>query len=746
MNLKKWLTVIITMLILFSSPNILTAEGAGNRVELTTSVPLKGVYKNNSLVSVYVHAKNGGSAFSGELVLSRKDMNITVPISYGQELNLTANEEKDVVIEVNSDSLMGDRLIGVSLYQGGKEMSWTSIQPLSVHHEWIAGVLSSEESAFHFLSLVQPEDHRGLIVKSLDPKDIPNDSVILENLDVLAMGHLPSDLSPDQANAIKSWVAEGGTLIVSGGKAYEGTLNVFGSWLPYSSAKTVAQSTKELQELSETQPPLSLVDSLQQSEQPFYRVQKGKGSILVVAYDVTREPMASWQGNKQLWTNIIREQLFSTMQKKESGLRVDHELIELSYMSPGVQPPHLPTLTILWGIYILVISPLLYFFLKRRDKREWAWVVIPSFSLLFTAGVYWGGGYSVAKENSSHTVSKVQILSGDSAKVNTATSFLVIQGGNYQIEKTSNSKVIPHQFSYRENVNEVLIRENGNIEFLRVPYLTMKPAYTKGMAQDLGAMEGNMMTEENRIYGTVKNNTVFDLKKVKILMGLQEISIGDLAKGEEVKIDKTLKRVYSRQNDPIHNPKITLEERLKRSLTQIPYQDSPITIVGLSEQGESVFDLVGKKEKKYFSTMVSQGLALTPGSNGKQIFPYGTLPIRTGEVKGNWDYNQYEYYLERGFLNFALTVKPNGFQPERIQIPLNEAPYQTFEKSIYHVKEDRWEKIPQGEALTLTGEKMDDYVTHHGELILRFENPTDVRFTLPAPQFLVEGEVAKKHD
>ncbi|RXT13525.1 hypothetical protein [Ammoniphilus sp. CFH 90114] len=746
--------LMIGLLLCFFLQGGLTAEAENNKLNMAISVdvPLDGIYKNGKMVRFYVTMKNQDQPFTGEMVVQSVEMGHTQILSQPKQFQIETDEQKTVEIDVHSDQLMNAwRHVGISILQGGEELEWIPVTGLQPQHEWVIGVISRDSNAFHFLSMAHPEQGRNLTIKQIKPSSLPKESILMNHLDVLAIGDLAEGLEKEQSEAIKEWVLSGGVLVVSGGRSYESTVKYLGDILPYSSEETQTRKiSQDIEMLSEMKPPVDQVSVLKEATETFHAVSFGKGTILTVAYDVTEEPIASWQGNKALWQQVMKRWLLDSVTRKDMRAISDYGLMELSYMTPGVTPPHFPLISSIWIVYILIVTPGLFLLLKRRGKREWAWFLIPSLSIFLTAGIYGLGKYMVAKDDVVHTVSAIDILHDQQAEVNSATSFLMIDGGTFTVEQVEGATLIPNHRGRTESTESVITFENGSFQFRKIPYLSMKEAYAHSLRKDVGYIENKLYIDEERVKGKVRNLTVFDLKNVLVTVGMQEIHLGDLPRGKDIEVDVSLKRVYvpdsillDREEEGRVLNRHERMERLQRSHYEYNATSIPVTITGWSEEGIEVFNVVDREEKKYYSTIVRQNTTLIASSNGKQIYPYGTLPLRIGETKGNWEGVQGGYYVSNGFLNFALKVQPNGLMVDRIEVPLNETPYKPFEKKIYNVKKDRWDTVESNQPIILTGTEKEEYITPQGEIVLRFYQESEERVFLPQPFFLVEGQVIK---
>lgn len=721
-----------------------------SEIEMTVDMPLKGIYKpmNDQVVSVNVHLRNRGKPFSGEIVLRGGERAVDQDLSYRQEVIISSQEKKEVSLRVLSSRLGSDRGIGVALIQKGRLVNWTPLSIGEVHQEWVVGVLSSTPDAYSFFNLAQTESKRGISVRQLQLADLPEDAWSLDALDVLALGNIPAGLTQKQQQAITNWVKSGGVLVVSGGKSLASIKAVFPQLIPYSS-DTAMENVKspifaELSDFGSVRNFPQQIETLKSVHHLLTYSKAGNGNVLILAVDFTKEPFAGWSGNKSLWSKVLSQLLSDADFQKQNDL-TKNQLVESSRLIPGVTPPNLPLITGLWVVYILLIGPLLYIFLKKKDRREWAWGAIPLVSIVLAVGIYFLGKYQVAKTDVIHTAAKVEILDPHLAKVESAASVLMIQGGDYTVKRPSDSLFYAN-FIGRASEDPVLIKVDGSIQYDHVPYLTTQQAHAEMFRNNLGSIRTTLYVENNRLKGAIQNQTSFPLKEARIHLGSQIFELGNLNQGQLVHVNQPIQKIYLPQRDEeqLNQQKPPSRWDLLETIVNnskdpnLPVKSS-LQITALSEKGVPVFDVADRKEIAYYSTLLVQNVQMDPAANGKVIYPFGSLPARIGEASGKWEPVQNGYQLNNGFLNIALKVRPEQFLAEKVEIPINEAPYRPFTIKIFNVKKNEWESVEQTKPLFLIREQLQNYLTPQGELIIRFINPTESRLILPIPYFQSEG-------
>lgn len=246
---------------------------------------------------------------------------------------------------------------------------------------------------------------------------LPDSSHGYGSIDVLALGDLPLDLLTEvQWEAIVEWVKDGGALVVSGGP----DINRFRS-RPLAEILPIAPSrvrqvralpalgdrygvTPSLGGQGGSAPTTALIDGslksdavalCRQGDLPLVSMRRlGNGTVFFTAFDVMAPEFRAWRGQPALWTEILR------LSARE--LRVG-QLIQAANLSPsyasrqiadamaGVQSTQAPShafIGLFLLLYLLCLVPLNYYLLKRRDRKEMAWITAPLIILLFTSGAY----------------------------------------------------------------------------------------------------------------------------------------------------------------------------------------------------------------------------------------------------------------------------------------------------------------------------------------------------------------------
>lgn len=238
------------------------------------------------------------------------------------------------------------------------------------------------------------------------PEDLPRDFVSYDPIDVVVINDAPlSQLSEDQARALKLWVASGGMLIVTGGVDAVGlhTAGLDGI-LPVDLIGSA--SVPALGDLTDIYGPfdasaaLLLLDSrlkndgraiIGSKEKAIIAESKyGSGLVRFVAYNPKLNPYRSWTAARHLWVDLLMpvidtksSQPWLPKVRRTSGnvsMNAQNFLFKLADIKPTSSNYFLFFLL----FYVLAVGPVNYFALKYFKKLDLAWVTIPAVILVFT--------------------------------------------------------------------------------------------------------------------------------------------------------------------------------------------------------------------------------------------------------------------------------------------------------------------------------------------------------------------------
>ena len=143
---------------------------------------------------------------------------------------------------------------------------------------------------------------------------------------------------------------------------------------------------------------------------------RGRGTVTVLTFSPEREPFRSWKARTWFWAKLNRvprewfdESRFNTW----GGTSVDGvfgSLIE----SRQVRKLPVFWLLLLLVVYLLVIGPFDYWFLKRINRQMLTWITFPAYVVLFSLLIYYIGYRLRSGESEWNELHVVDVMTGGS--------------------------------------------------------------------------------------------------------------------------------------------------------------------------------------------------------------------------------------------------------------------------------------------------------------------------------------------
>lgn len=201
-------------------------------------------------------------------------------------------------------------------------------------------------------------------------------------------------------------------------------------------------------------------------------------------------------------------------------------------------------------VYVLVIGPPLYFVLKKLDRRNLIWVIVPVFSVLFGSFIYGIGGETRRDDpyigflninTQENGILNQEMIFGVTAPYNddydlnfSGDKDIVpeVEGGYYY---SSAAAAVPQDSDYN-----IAVKYGGDTTQIRVrDYPAFETVYFN--ATSSGPAEGEVLSsvsfDELKVSGEITNALGYDLKQAILYAYGVIYPLGDLKQGESVAVD-----------------------------------------------------------------------------------------------------------------------------------------------------------------------------------------------------------------
>jgi hypothetical protein len=137
---------------------------------------------------------------------------------------------------------------------------------------------------------------------------------------------------------------------------------------------TIARLDKTLRDIG----PLLILAEEGQEHPLAVRMPFGQGSVTILAVDLDRKPFTAWDGRVEFWQRLA-ERLAPRAVTADEQNDLATDLQKELEVFPDVRPISFGWVAFIIFLYIVVVGPLDYLFLRKVLKRlEWTWVTFPA--------------------------------------------------------------------------------------------------------------------------------------------------------------------------------------------------------------------------------------------------------------------------------------------------------------------------------------------------------------------------------
>ncbi|MFC4775184.1 hypothetical protein ACFO9Q_00115 [Paenibacillus sp. GCM10023252] len=769
------------------------------RLQMEAEVSYNGMTKDQEWYPVRLTVTNNTDKdLKGEIVLSALSPFDGTTTDYAVEAELPKHTPMTYTLALPGIQLNKDTN-EVNFYQGSKKsgtripilnsqgQSYLESNPLSSN---TIGVISRDPDTLNFLPALNQRGYNVSIIP-IKEEQLPESAVLLDSFQTIVINDTAtSSWSERQVKAINGWVQGGGTLVLAGGAGYDKTARAFESITPVkpggtaslTSASTLSLAGGKPLELNSTVT-LSKGDTaadgqilLAEGGIPL-AVSKpmGKGTVLYVAFDPSLEPLASWSGSPMLWAKLLKNNL-SALPSGLNNNQLFYGLQNIIDYFPSIQPPDFKLLLVIFIIYMIIVAPVLYVILAKRDKREWAWWLIPAVSVITGIVIFYFGADD-KRQILAHNIQVVELTGrGDGVRTGAIGVFMP-QGGTVEVKYKDEKSLI----SYGSNQGRMggggvdlagltkvsSQKDAAQITWQGVPYWSTRKAWVT--SEPIGDQAGSFLIKSRKVQGdyevTVTNETNHHLKHVHVVMSGQVYSIGELDKQESgvVKLPAAAAPLsnngyyplgymifpnnnqpngsFINTNDEAHRERELLDQyyqnMMNNSRNNSGISPNSPQIIAFSYDHEPMYEVNGKEVRSDNLTMWTQKLEYLTDGKQETVLPFGTVtPVITEQGATRVDYHgDGAMYATKGELQFEYNLPSTStVQYKELTVHIDSASQQqNLTWSIWSAQKQQWVDVPVDPG------KVAPYLVEG--MVIRMKvtinNDTDLRL----PQISLRGDV-----
>jgi len=781
-RLPAALAALLALLLAWPVPRSFAAD-AEEAIELRWELGFQSVYKEGEYTRLLLTLTNrAGRDLRGDVVLAYDD-------GFPKEIAVPAELPRDtpVVVEMTVPGMIYSKTNNeIRFYEGGAgsgrrielKGSTPYLNGTGVHSTLI-GVVARDPDTMNFLALLSS---RGYDIRTvaLKEEELPADALRLETLDMLVLNDAATGSWPqEKIDAIRSWIIRGGKLIVSGGAGYAKTAAAFADLVPVAPGGTavlesapileaigggpfdpgtpITVSTGELQAGTVT-----LADGVPVAAVRPY----GAGSVLYAAFDPSVEPFAGWSGTPLLWERILSD---AGLQPGVMNVYYGYGYNFWNYDSvlsyfPSLKPPKIGSLSLFFIVYVLLAAPVLYLVLKRLDRREWMWWIIPVLSVACSVVIFAAGSGDKRTEK-AHSARIVQLAGDGWADRTAAAAVFVPSGGTVSASFDGAGFAVPLrddelvQSGFEGLKGSKVARmsdREAEAEWRNVPYWSIRKAWVHlGASSGYGRFDATYAYDGQLLNMTVTNNTAADLTHVHVLMNQTAYSVGDLKRGAS----GTVRIPYNGGGPGVgfglpgyqvfpltHGDDPHVRERglLDAYVNDVRSRNSVAPmIIGFSTDGEGWFEVNGSEVPSDNVTLWVQPVDMTVVDALAGV-PRIVQPVVTESSLREYANSPYEHRMEMadGTIRFEYPL-PWRDEPHSALTVIQSEPVTTegVTLSVWNEAAGAWEEVPMNAVSYKLPGPAESYVTERRTVRMQLAVAGRIMYRLP--DLKLEGGVSE---
>lgn len=475
---KRVISLLIIALLVSLVPMAQLQEGSP-AISLTLNAGYDGLFRENEWFPLRVQISNDGADVAGRVVVRPERAGNAFTNTFSVPVDMPAGSRKSVFLYVTARSYATEVRVeflddsGISLAEQANPLRNV------LYQDQLHVVLTQASAGSVDLTSVRSGGYNAYQSNWLI-ENIPDRAAALDAVDTLLFTDIDTGpLTTAQQQALADWVAEGGHLIVTGGTNWQATAAGLTDLLPLmpdgSDTESNLDSLGALAGAGELQGETiiatgTLADDarvLAETEASVPLVARhtlGLGTVDYLAVDPLAQPLRDWTGLNDLWFMLT-----STLPPQPSWTR---DLVEIDRAANAVEV--LPGLNLLPDVlplcgflaaYVALIGPLNYVVLNRINRREWAWLTMPIFILLFS-GLAWAVGFNL--RGNTATISRLAVVESwpdvERAQVSGLVGLLSPRRTDYTLMMTDGSLLRPMARTIQANPFAASVQSSTDIQ------------------------------------------------------------------------------------------------------------------------------------------------------------------------------------------------------------------------------------------------------------------------------------------
>jgi len=542
------------------------AAVASDSLELNAEVGYDGVYMINRQTPVKVTLYNNGEDFKGKVSVKvfstiRSMYQSGSYILYEQNIDLNAGGAGEYNFTVYPEATATYMNVKVLDEKGGVVASVNPfLKPYTPEQVMTAVVTDTKSDSLNYLkNLYIGEDiytntgksYSTNYVTFLNSDSFPDNSELLETFGAIIIDDFHSEsLTDSQKSALLNWVEEGGLLVIGTGLNADKTLKGLDSVFDFSiNGNDTAFCFGGTANIANISIPNSEVLDSENSKPLTQLVEVGDGKIVVHSFELGEDPVTTMDGIVDYLSVYYRNILPDRFSANRNYNYYPNQINSVNRL-PSIEKSQLMTLFIILAAYIVVVGPICYLVLKKKDKREKGWVVIPAIAVVFTGAIFAISSSSYQKDALLNFMSYTN-LNSNSPVTDVSLGLRTPDKGNVSFEINDRLFLNDNSDYYYDNstsssdADKCLYSVATDDSSTSVTYFDQSSWQSNILNTTIpdvpaNGIEGSFTVEGSNIVGKITNNMDYDLMDVFVGFGGQYQKVGYIAAGDTLDVNVPL--------------------------------------------------------------------------------------------------------------------------------------------------------------------------------------------------------------
>lgn len=574
-NLKIITYFVITFILSIVAPTVeANAVNADSNYDVKISYGIEGKYRALKYIPINIEAKALSDDFNGEVEVKVANNILGSYDSFSKEISIKSGESVNVNIPVKLQENLNKVVVCLTeddknVYEEKIILSSGRVNEGNV----FAGVLSDDASALGYLGDIEFEPSNELVGKittvNLSADIIGSNALNIDGLDLIIINNYNmSNLNEEAYISLNNWINNGGTLLIGAGANEVKTIGSINK--SFFNINSNGRSDKNVTILGENLT-LSLSDiNIEDSNvllhdkdnNLVYSKDIGTGNIIISTFDIGLEPFISSNIASDTMKNILNDTFNKFYEDEYKGNYSNGYYLADNLLNnlPINNIVGVKSLIIILIIYTLIVGVILYLVLKKFNKRELFWILVPVISIIFTFIV----SLTSSKTKVNNIIlNKVNIVNIDEEGKGNVEGYIGIANKNKSdlvVKKDSNLEMTPINDDYyyyedqqTEQFKDIRLKttftnNNEYLTFYNNDALSMNKLKVSGSKIILDKIDNDFHINNKILSGYIRNNLDSNISHLLLVCGENIWDLGAINKGEEINIDENeLREAYGLQ-------------------------------------------------------------------------------------------------------------------------------------------------------------------------------------------------------